>query len=73
LTDRWTARLFNLCLTRLCTLGCISTKFSPFCQYGGHDLLRKGISGPGVAVSVLSVAGLVLIAIWGFRRRDVLA
>jgi len=24
-------------------------------------------------VSVLTVAGLVLIAIWGFRRRDVLA
>jgi len=48
-------------------------KLSPFYQYGGHDPPRNGISGPAVMVSVLTVAGLVLIAIWGFRRRDVLA
>jgi ABC-2 type transport system permease protein len=47
-------------------------KFSPFYQYGGHDPLRNGVSGPAVAVALLTVAGLVMIAIWGFRRRDVL-
>lgn len=48
-------------------------KLSPFYQYGGHDPLRNGVSGAAVAVAVLTVAGFVVIAIWGFRRRDVLA
>lgn len=48
-------------------------KFSPFYQYGGHDRLRNGISGSGVFGAVLTVAGLVAIAIWAVRRRDVLA
>jgi ABC-2 type transport system permease protein len=48
-------------------------KFSPFYQYVGHDPLHNGVSGSAVAVSVLTIAGLAVIAIWGFRRRDVLA
>ena len=48
-------------------------KFSPFYQYGGHDPLRNGVSGSAVVVAVLTAAGLVMIAIWRFRRRDVLA
>lgn len=48
-------------------------KYSPFYQYGGHDPLRNGVSVPGVTVAALTVAALVMIAVWGFRRRDVLA
>jgi ABC-2 type transport system permease protein len=48
-------------------------KFSPFYQYGGHDPLRNGVSVPGVTVAALTIAALVMVAVWGFRRRDVLA
>lgn len=48
-------------------------KLSPFYQYGGHDPLLSGVSGPAVLVTVLTIVVLVMIAIWGFRRRDVLA
>lgn len=48
-------------------------RLSPFYQYSGHDPLRNGISGSAVVVAVLTVAGLVVIAVWAFRRRDVLA
>jgi len=47
-------------------------KLSPFYQYGGHDPLSNGVSGSAVLASVLTVVVLTLIAIWGFRRRDVL-
>lgn len=48
-------------------------KLSPFYQYASHDPLRNGVSGPGVMVALLTIAALVMIAVWGFRRRDVLA
>ena len=44
---------------------------SPFYQYSGHDPLRTGLSGPGIAVAVASIAAFVALAIWAFQRRDV--
>jgi ABC-2 type transport system permease protein len=46
-------------------------KFSPFYQYAGHDPLRHGLSGLGVLVALATVAGLVALAVAGFRRREV--
>jgi len=35
--------------------------------------LRNGVSVPGVTVAAFTIAALVMVAVWGFRRRDVLA
>jgi ABC-2 type transport system permease protein len=48
-------------------------KFSPFYQYADHDPLRNGISGVGVLVALATIAALVALAVFGFRRRDVAA
>lgn len=48
-------------------------KLSPFYQYVGHDPLRHGVSWPSVGVAVATIAVLSLVAVAGFRRRDVLA
>lgn len=48
-------------------------KLSPFYQYIGHDPLRAGVSAPSVLVAVGTIAVLVLLAVVGFRRRDVAA
>ncbi|MBI3688652.1 MAG: ABC transporter permease subunit [Actinobacteria bacterium] len=48
-------------------------KLSPFYQYAGHDPLVTGVSLTGVAVAVGTVTVLVLLAVLGFRRRDVAA
>ncbi|WP_027927495.1 ABC transporter permease subunit [Amycolatopsis benzoatilytica] len=45
-------------------------KFSPFFQYLGHDPLRNGISAPAILTAVVTVAVLVVVAVLGFRRRD---
>lgn len=46
-------------------------KVSPFYQYAGHDPLRNGVSTAGVVVALGTVAVLTVIAVLGFRRRDV--
>lgn len=46
-------------------------KFSPFYQYAGHDPLRNGLSVPAVLVSIGTVVLLVVVALFGFGRRDV--
>lgn len=46
-------------------------KLSPFYQYVGHDPLRTGLNGPAILVSCGTVAVLLVIAVLGFRRRDV--
>lgn len=46
-------------------------KASPFYQYIGHDPLRTGVALGSVAVAVATSGLLALIAVWGFRRRDV--
>lgn len=46
---------------------------SPFYQYAGHDPLRTGVSLIAVLVAVGTVLALTLIAVIGFRRRDVVA
>jgi ABC-2 type transport system permease protein len=48
-------------------------RLSPFYQYVGHDPLRHGVSWPSVAVAVATIAVLAVVAVVGFRRRDVLA
>lgn len=48
-------------------------KLSPFYQYIGHDPLRAGVSVPSVLVAVGTIGVLVLLAVVGFRRRDVAA
>ena len=50
-----------------------TTMTSPFYQYAGHDPLRNGLSGLGVLVALATVAALVVLAVAGFRRRDVAA
>jgi ABC-2 type transport system permease protein len=47
-------------------------KLSPFYQYVGHDPLRHGVSRTSVGVAVATVAVLAVVAVLGFRRRDVL-
>ena len=44
---------------------------SPFYQYNGHDPLRNGVWVDGLIISAITMAGLVVIAVLGFRRRDV--
>jgi ABC-2 type transport system permease protein len=46
-------------------------RYSPFFQYIGHDPLRTGVSGPAAAVAASTVVVLVVLAVVGFRRRDV--
>lgn len=46
-------------------------KFSPFYQYAGHDPLVNGVSVVAVLVAVGTVLALAVIAVFGFRRRDV--
>lgn len=46
-------------------------RYSPFYQYIAHDPLRTGVSGPAAAVALATAVALVLLAVWGFRRRDV--
>ena len=46
-------------------------KFSPFYQYIGHDPLHSGVWVDGLIISAITMAGLVVIAVLGFRRRDV--
>lgn len=46
-------------------------KLSPFYQYIGHDPLRHGLNGGSVAVSTGTAVALLLLAVLGFRRRDV--
>ncbi|MEU4058552.1 MULTISPECIES: ABC transporter permease subunit [Rhodococcus] len=46
-------------------------KISPFYQYAGHDPLRTGLSVPAILVSAGTVTLTVLVALWGFRRRDI--
>lgn len=46
-------------------------KFSPFFQYIGHDPLRHGVDGGSLAVSVGTALVLLVMAVMGFRRRDV--
>jgi ABC-2 type transport system permease protein len=48
-------------------------RLSPFYQYVGHDPLRHGVSWPSVAVAMATIAVLAVVAVVGFRRRDVLA
>ena len=48
-------------------------KLSPFYQYVGHDPLRHGVAWTSVGVAVATVVVLGVIAVLGFRRRDVLA
>ncbi|HET8614399.1 MAG TPA: ABC transporter permease subunit [Actinomycetales bacterium] len=48
-------------------------KLSPFYQYIGHDPLRHGVSWSSVAVAVTTVVVLAVVAVLGFRRRDVLS
>jgi ABC-2 type transport system permease protein len=48
-------------------------KLSPFYQYVGHDPLRHGVSWPSVGVAIATVLVLGLVAVLGFRRRDVLS
>lgn len=48
-------------------------QLSPFYQYIGHDPLRHGVSWTSVGVAVATVAVLAVVAVLGFRRRDVLA
>lgn len=48
-------------------------KLSPFYQYIGHDPLREGVSVGSVLIAVATVVALVVIAVLGFRRRDVAA
>jgi ABC-2 type transport system permease protein len=47
-------------------------RLSPFYQYIGHDPLRHGVSWPSVSVAVATVVVLSVVAVVGFRRRDVL-
>jgi ABC-2 type transport system permease protein len=47
-------------------------KLSPFYQYVGHDPLRNGVSWPSVGVAVATVLVWCVVAVLGFRRRDVL-
>lgn len=47
-------------------------KLSPFFQYIAHDPLRHGVSWPSVGVAVATVVVLGVVAVLGFRRRDVL-
>lgn len=44
---------------------------SPFYQYLAHDPIRHGLSFPAAGVALATAAVLVLVAVWGFRRRDV--
>ena len=46
-------------------------KISPLYQYAGHDPLRTGLSVPAILVSAGTVTLTVLVALWGFRRRDI--
>lgn len=46
-------------------------KLSPFYQYIGHDPLRHGLDGGSVAISTGTAVALLLLAVLGFRRRDV--
>ncbi len=48
-------------------------KLSPFYQYVGHDPLRTGVDLGSVLVAVATAVALVLLAVVGFRRRDVRA
>jgi ABC-2 type transport system permease protein len=48
-------------------------RWSPFYQYIGHDPLRTGVSWPSVGIAVATLAVLALLAVLGFRRRDVLS
>jgi ABC-2 type transport system permease protein len=45
--------------------------FSPFYQYIGHDPLRNGLDGGSVAISAATAVVLLVLAVLGFRRRDV--
>ncbi|MEU5261985.1 ABC transporter permease subunit [Amycolatopsis sp. NPDC021455] len=45
-------------------------KVSPFYQYIGHDPLRTGVSLTAVGVALLTTAVLAVVAVAGFRRRD---
>ncbi len=47
--------------------------YSPFYQYVGHDPMRNGLSEVAVVVTVVEIAVVVAVALWGFRRRDVLS
>lgn len=40
-------------------------------QYIGHDPLRHGLDGGSVAISTGTAVALLLLAVLGFRRRDV--
>ena len=44
---------------------------SPFYQYLGRDPIRNGAHPASIAITVLSAAVLVTLAVWQFRRRDV--
>jgi ABC-2 type transport system permease protein len=46
-------------------------KLSPFYSYIGHDPMRHGVSVAGVLVALGTIAVLVVVAVLGFRRRDV--
>ena len=48
-------------------------KLSPFYWYIGHDPLRNGVDSASVLVAVLTCVVLVVLAVVGFRRRDVAA
>jgi ABC-2 type transport system permease protein len=48
-------------------------KLSPFYQYLGHDPLRNGLCGTSLVIAVGTVAVLAVVAVVGFRRRDVIA
>ena len=44
---------------------------SPFYQYIGHDPLRSGLSVAGIVVALSTCVVLVVIALVGFKRRDI--
>lgn len=46
--------------------------YSPFYQYIGHDPMRHGFSAIAIVVALAETAVIVAVALWGFRRRDVL-
>lgn len=46
-------------------------EFSPFYQYIGHDPLRQGVDAGSVVISTVSILVLLILAVVGFRRRDV--
>ena len=53
--------------------GAAGMDLSPaFYQYIGHDPLQSGLSAVSLVVTTVSIAGLLALAVWAFRRRDIL-